>query len=133
MTPASSDPLASRPAPEKSAAPGAIPKVRVQEPTVGPAYGPEIIQRVIRSSLKKANRCLERFADAPASKPAVLRFVIQGDGSVKQVEYLQNGKPIKPDERQSCLLGVFKGMTFPAPPGGSSITVTYPLNVDPVE
>jgi hypothetical protein len=56
--------------------------------------------------------------------------VIETDGSVTKAEFIRKGKAVEPDARQACILSAIRAMSFPEPRGGS-VTVSYPLNVDP--
>lgn len=116
--------------PERPRSKSGIPAVVVHEPTVGPAYAPELISRVIAPAKRALLRCSERHASDPASSAGTLRFTIGADGAVKKAEFVRSDIPLKPDARQECILGVVRGLAFPAPNGGS-ITVTYPIAADP--
>jgi hypothetical protein len=116
---------------DAKAAKGGVPRVVVKEPTVGPSYAPENITRAIAQVRRRIGRCAELHAEDPPSEPATLRFTIAPDGAVKGAAFVRDDRPVAPDARQACLLGVVESLSFPAPSGGS-IVVTYPLNVDPI-
>ena len=105
-----------------------IPTVTLSPPTVGPAYAPELVTRVLRLAKKDLQRCGELASDK--SKPiATLRFAIGADGKVDKADFVRDGAPVSPDAVQDCILGVIRSLSFPARSGGTLI-VSYPFNVD---
>jgi hypothetical protein len=119
--------VAARPTSEKAAdaTPAGIPTVRVSEPTVGPAYSPDLIKAVIRRSKPGLAKCGTAPSDAPRG---VLTFTIESNGRVKDAAYKSGGKVVAPSPWQKCVLDAIRAMEF-VPPNGT-ITVTYPLATD---
>jgi hypothetical protein len=87
---------------------------------------PEEIQRVVRSHFTGFRACQSNGRDgAPAPGGTVrLRFVIDRDGSVRDVEDVDSDLP--DSAVVACVARLFETMTFPEPAGGV-ISVTYPI------
>ena len=122
--PASSNAPGETPAPPPIAPKGVL-RAETGDAAVGPAYPPELVRRVVHQQKRALLRCSERHARS-SSKPASVRFTIGPLGTVTHAELVGVAQP---DALQTCLLTVIRGLEFPRPEG--SITVTYPVNVDP--
>ncbi|MCB9640863.1 MAG: AgmX/PglI C-terminal domain-containing protein [Myxococcales bacterium] len=105
------------------------PKVHVPKKrnTVGRGWGRRAISRVIRENRKFFKVCYER---ALAKQPKlqgriVVSFSIQGDGRVAGAN--TKSSTLRHPVVEACILSHFKGLRFPAPPGGRVVRVNYPL------
>ncbi|MEZ4444456.1 MAG: AgmX/PglI C-terminal domain-containing protein [Polyangiaceae bacterium] len=103
--------------------PQAIPKIRIASPTVGPRYGKELIQRVIRREHAAMRRCYETARQTAPSLEGKLtiRFVIGPDGRVTDAVTAESLEP----GMDACVETVIRGLTFPAP--DHVINVRYPF------
>jgi hypothetical protein len=103
-----------------------VPRVRPGAPAVGGRLPPDLVQRTVRQSFGRFRACYEnglRGNPTLAGRIAV-RFVIGRDGGVMSAG---NGGSDLPDAGVvSCVVGAFRGLSFPAPPDGI-VTVTYPI------
>jgi hypothetical protein len=88
-------------------------------PTVSGAIAPEQVARVIRASGTKFRACWEQSGGTGEVK-VKLSITIAAGGSVSAASV--SGAS---GELQSCLAGVARGLTFPAP--GGTVTITYPM------
>ncbi len=94
---------------------------------------PELIQRIVRSSLPRFRGC---YADGLRSNPAlagrvVTKFVIARDGTVSAAS---DGGSDLPDEGvRACVQRAFMNLSFPENPDGGVATVTYPIVMSPEE
>lgn len=101
-----------------------VPRIEVREPTVGPAYPPENIRRVVRRHVAAVRACYARGARDAAS-PRILSFTIGADGAVIDVRIAD--EPAGESPVVACLRAEIATWRFPAPPGGGTVRVRYPL------
>lgn len=103
-----------------------VPRVRPGVPAVGGRLPPDLVQRTVRQSFGRFRACYEaglRGNPTLAGRVSV-RFVIGRDGAVLSAA---NGGSDLPDPGTvSCVVGAFRGLSFPAPPDGI-VTVAYPI------
>lgn len=101
-------------------------RMRAGAPAVGGRLAPDLVQRTVRQSFGRFRGCYEaglRGNPTLAGRVSV-RFVIGRDGAVMSA---MNGGSDMPDAGVvSCVVGAFRGLSFPAPSDGI-VTVTYPL------
>ncbi len=97
------------------------PVVERHEPTVGPAYPAALVRRVVRRHLEDLARCGSHANDAARS----VTFTIGADGHVTEATVERHGSGADP--AADCVERVLRSMVFPAPPGGASMIVRYPL------
>jgi tetratricopeptide (TPR) repeat protein len=106
------------------------PKLRMGAVTINGRLPPEVVQRIVRQNYGRFRFCYE---DGLGRNPNLggkitSRFIIGHDGGVASVT---NGGSDLPDSSVvTCVLGAFKGLTFPQPEGGV-VTVVYPLSFEP--
>ncbi len=106
------------------------PKVRMGAVTVNGRLPPEVIQRIVRQNFGRFRMCYEQgLGRNPNLEGRVAsRFIIGHDGSIASVT---NGGSDLPDAGVvSCVLGAFKGLSFPQPEGGI-VSVVYPIMFEP--
>lgn len=87
----------------------------------------DVIESIIRRRLDRIRLCYERqlnFYPKLAGKVAV-HFVIGKKGEVLQASSLED--TMKNSAVRSCVLYEVKSWTFPAPEGGTLVTVDYPF------
>ncbi|WP_052375832.1 AgmX/PglI C-terminal domain-containing protein [Chondromyces apiculatus] len=103
------------------------PKVRQGATTVTGRLPPEIVQRIVRQRFGSVRACYEKgLAKNPGLGGQVTtRFTIGADGSVVKAE--NAGSDLPDQEVVACVVGVFKGLSFPKPEQGGVVTVTYPV------
>ncbi|MFO0586177.1 MAG: AgmX/PglI C-terminal domain-containing protein [Polyangiaceae bacterium] len=91
----------------------------------------EVIQRIVRQNFGRFRLCYEnglRTNPNLAGRVAV-RFVIGRDGGVMSAS---NGGSDLPDASVvSCVVGGFRGLSFPTSEEGGIVTVTYPISFSP--
>jgi len=92
-----------------------------------------VIDRVVRQQLNGIRACYQRGLQLrpDLGGKVVARFVIGADGSVSEVTLRSStlGEPTV----QACIQGRLAGMTFPAPPGGGIVIVSYPFVFSPAD
>jgi outer membrane biosynthesis protein TonB len=105
---------------------GSIPKVRAGTVTVGPAYPPELLRRVMRTRVPELRLCYASLqsSDADARGRGQLSFTIGSDGAVAAASLTMG---FDAPELVDCVLSVMRATRFPEPPGGGQLIVTYPL------
>lgn len=113
---------------EGSVVAGAIPSVRMKEPTVGPdpPIPLEVIARIFRRRTSAAIRaCYVQALIATPTLEGVItaQFVVDKEGAVRSAEVAPGLTP----ELDACVLTQIKQTTFPQPRGGQ-VTVRYPFN-----
>lgn len=88
---------------------------------------PEVIKRIIRANFPRFRACYEQgLKKDPGLKGTVsVRFIIDTTGAVESAN-LSGGS--MPDANvSSCVLGVYRTLSFPEPEGGK-VMVTYPID-----
>lgn len=120
-------------------APSAAPSQRI--PTMGPstpaqesptdvARSKEIIAKRMKQAALSVRACFECALQraAPSAGPAIAgtirtKFIIAPSGRVQaaNIEGVNRHPPLT-----ACILGVIRGLTFPAPENGGIIVVSYP-------
>lgn len=103
---------------------GPAPVVTVQPPTVGTEAIPrEVIHRLVKREFAKIVRCYEqeRAANPSLAGTVTVRFTVGGDGKVVR----SDGTGLPPVD--ACVAAVIGAIVFPAPRGGSPVTVNYPF------
>jgi hypothetical protein len=107
------------------------PPYRVREGAVqvGGRLPPEVVRRVVRQSLPRLRACYEKgiARDATLKGTVPIAFTIGPDGAIGNVR-AEGGTLVDKDLR-ACLVGVFGGLSFPEPEGGS-VLVSYPLELE---
>jgi hypothetical protein len=90
---------------------------------------PEVIQHVVRDSFTKIRACYEKGLgrDPKLHGKVKVRFTIEPSGSVSSAE--DNGSTLPDADVVTCILAVYRRLSFPQPDGGK-ITVVYPINFD---
>jgi hypothetical protein len=111
---------------ERPARPGTVPKVRAGSATVGPAYAPDLLRRVMRTKIPELRSCYLSLqaADADARGRGQLRFTIGAEGAVVQASMTMS---LDAPDLVDCVLSVIRSTRFPEPPGGGLVEVTFPL------
>jgi hypothetical protein len=98
-----------------------------------PRLPADVIRRIVRQSSGTFRGCYQK---ALLAKPdlrgnVTTSFLIGKDGRVKTA---QNVSASLPDKAVvACVTRAFAGLTFPEPPGGRPVTVTYPLTFSPTK
>jgi hypothetical protein len=110
---------------------GGTPQLREDPPSgsSGP-LPPAVIQRIVRKSFGRIRLCYEQglARDPKLVGRVTIRFVIDEHGAVASAA--DAGSTLPDPKVVSCVVGVFGGMSFPAPQGGS-VTVKYPIDFMP--
>lgn len=89
---------------------------------------PELIQRIVRMNFGRLRLCYETAlrANPKLAGRASVRFVIGPSGAV--TSSAPGPTDFAPPALQACLAAAFRGMAFPQPDGGGSVTVVYPVH-----
>ncbi len=87
----------------------------------------EAVKRIIRASFPRFRACYEQgLKKDPGLRGTVsVRFIIDTTGAVETASL--SGGSMADAQVQSCVLGVYKTMSFPEPEGGK-VMVTYPID-----
>jgi len=95
-------------------------------PNITGALDREIIRRVIRMHRAESQYCYEKtlLVDATLAGRLVLKFTIGPKGQVLKAEVTED---LKRKEVGACLVEKVKRWTFPTPPGGGVVEVSYPF------
>jgi serine/threonine protein kinase len=106
-------------------APRAAPPPPPPPPPPAPDVPPAALAQVVRTRLPALRACYdEARRTAPSLEgTATVSFVVDGDGSVHDVEVGGLGHLYG----ESCLAQVFRTLRFPAPAGGAAFVARYPL------
>ncbi|MBI2377828.1 MAG: TonB family protein [Deltaproteobacteria bacterium] len=91
----------------------------------------EVVQRVIRSANAELRRVFDRELqkNPQLSGKIIVSFRIGADGSVSEVKIVSSTLGNAEVEKQ--LAAVFAKLRFPAPAGGGSVLVSYPVILSP--
>ncbi|MBK6463334.1 MAG: AgmX/PglI C-terminal domain-containing protein [Myxococcales bacterium] len=89
---------------------------------------PEVIQRIVRMNFGRMRLCYESAlrTNPKLGGRASVRFVIGPTGAVASA--VPGPTDFAPPAMQTCLATAFRGMSFPQPDGGGSVTVVYPIH-----
>ena len=89
---------------------------------------PEVIQRIVRMNFGRMRLCYESAlrTNPKLGGRASVRFVIGPTGAVASA--VPGPTDFAPPGMQTCLAAAFRGMSFPQPDGGGSVTVVYPVH-----
>jgi len=89
---------------------------------------PELIQRIVRMNFGRMRLCYEAAlrTNPRLAGHASVRFVIGPSGAV--ASSAPGPTDFAPPALQACLAAAFRGMSFPQPDGGGSVTVVYPIH-----
>lgn len=105
-------------------------RMRAGSPVVGGHLPSDLVQRTVRQSFGRFRGCYEaglRSNPTLAGRVSV-RFIIGRDGGV--VSSSNGGSDLSDPVVVGCVVGAFRGLSFPAPPDGI-VTVTYPIVFSP--
>jgi hypothetical protein len=104
-----------------------VPVVNIDPPIDdgGDDHYAALVQRRIKRHLASIRYCYERelMAEPDLAGTVKVVFVISGEGAVVAA----HGSGIGHDDLEDCVAGVIRGISFPRPPGGSSVKITYPF------
>lgn len=90
---------------------------------------PDIIRKILLDHVPQFRFCYQKEierAGADVSGAVILDFTIGATGHVSQAGLAQAST--LPTEVKKCVLGVLKGINFPAPLGGGKVGVKQPMN-----
>lgn len=89
---------------------------------------PEVIQRIVRMNFGRMRLCYDAAlrTNPRLAGHASVRFVIGPSGAV--ASSAPGPTDFAPPALQACLAAAFRGMSFPQPDGGGSVTVVYPIH-----
>ncbi|HEY3444779.1 MAG TPA: AgmX/PglI C-terminal domain-containing protein [Myxococcales bacterium] len=101
-------------------------------PETNGSLDPELVRKVIRSHVSQIRFCYEeRLASKPSLAGKIrIRFLVNGEGRVPKAS-IAEGTTIEDPQLLACLLSRFRSWEFPAPKGGGSALVTYPVWLRP--
>lgn len=108
----------------------AAPIIRTPSTSVSGRLPAEVVQRIVRQRFGSFRACYEaglRQNPTLAGRVAV-RFAIDSTGTVASVS--NAGSDLPDAGVVSCVVGAFRGLSFPAPESGI-VTVTYPIHFSP--
>ncbi len=102
-----------------------IPKVTLGDasPDIG-GISKEVVRRVVKTSIMDIGACFEAHSRDDLSAQVMVDFTVGPDGRVTSA-LGQGGKP----DLNDCLAKLFGKMLFPAPTGGGSVKVSYPVHI----
>jgi hypothetical protein len=90
---------------------------------------PEVVRRVVRTSVSRMRYCYEKGLrkNATLAGNVTVTFVIGVDGAVASA---QSSSTLADPEVEACVVAIFRSMLFPKPNGGL-VQVRYPLELRP--
>lgn len=94
---------------------------------------PDIIRRLIEAHASEFRYCYQKELEkSPKSFDGLIRldFVIGASGHVTKVSATADDAKM-PSEVRSCVANVLRGIKFPEPRGGGSVSVNQPMNFYP--
>ncbi len=104
-------------------------QVRSETQSVSGSLPKEVIRRFIRQKIREIRFCYERelTANATLSGRVAIVFQINSQGGVilSAVKESTLGNP----NVETCIARVVRRITFPPPPDGGTVIVTYPFNL----
>ncbi len=106
----------------------AVPTVSIGQPNSQGDLDKAIIRRYIKRNIQKIQYCYEKelLAKSNLAGTVSTNFLITPNGNVSQ----STGSGVDP-EVSSCVANVIKGIEFPKPKGGGSVSVNYPFTFRP--
>ena len=92
---------------------------------------PDAIRRIVRQSHGLFRACYQKALqnNPTLSGTITTRFLIGARGAVASAQNLSHSLP--DGQVVTCVTGMFRTLTFPEPPDGRPVTVTYPLTFTP--
>lgn len=103
--------------------------IRMPDTGVGVTGGlpPDTVKRVIRANFPRFRQCYEQgLKKDPGLRGSVaVRFIIDTTGAIETANLA--GGSMSDAQVSSCVLGVYKTVSFPEPEGGK-VMVTYPID-----
>lgn len=102
-----------------------VPRVRREEPTVGPAITPHVYRRVLLRARAQLQPCLRLPRGA---RPYIVRFDLHAhpDGRLELLGAQIPAHATRPDSH-ACLSEVIASLRAPMPPGGGTLRLGIPL------
>lgn len=106
---------------------GSAPKVRHGKAQVSGSLAPDLVRRVVRMHSGRLKYCYEKQLSVnPKLEGRVLvKFVIDSTGKVSTAT--DSGSAMPDTEVVSCVVRAFLTFKFPAPAGGDTVSVVYPI------
>jgi TonB family protein len=101
--------------------------VRAGAAMVKGSLSKEPIRRIIRRQINAFRGCYERElqSNPNLAGKVVVKFIIDGSGKVTNAAIAES--TLNNEKVEQCLLKAIRRLTFPQPPGGEVIVVTYPF------
>lgn len=101
------------------------------DPIILGALDRSLIDEVIKRHMSQIRYCYQRelTKDPALSGKITVKFVIAKDGTVSSAE--TKATTMNNDAVESCVVGRFMRMQFPAPKGGGIVVVSYPFLFSP--
>lgn len=105
--------------------------VQASSPSVSGALNPEAIHRMVRRNIAQVRHCYELALGANPALTGVLvpRFVIDARGRVIAVTFTRD--TIRDPNLAHCVSNAIRRWLFPAPGGGGTLQISYPLTLRP--
>jgi hypothetical protein len=102
-----------------------VPRVRGEEPTVGPSITPHVYRRVLLRARAQLQPCLQL---PRGTRPYVVRFDLHAhpDGRLELLGAQIPSHATRPDS-YACLSEVIASLRAPMPPGGGMLRLGIPL------
>ena len=101
--------------------------------TVIGSLAKEDIRRVVRQHLNEVKYCYEKqlAVKEDLEGRVSIKFIILPSGAVKAASVADS--TLGSDAAEQCIADAFERWTFPAPPDGGVVVVTYPITLKPAE
>ena len=101
------------------------------DPVVLGSIDKSLIDKVVRRHMNQIRYCYQReLASNPSlAGKVVVKFAVGPDGAVTSAEL--RSTTLGNSAVESCVIGRFRRMAFPAPAGGGIVIVSYPLQFSP--
>ena len=104
--------------------------VRFENVTATPGLPKEVVQRIVRQNFGRLRLCYKQALTRSSATQGVilLGFVINARGAIERI---QAPNALNDDAFTRCVVAAVRGLRFPPPEGGKSVSVNMPISFVP--
>jgi hypothetical protein len=113
--------------------PQSAPKMVEGLPKVPKGLPTDVVRRVVRANFPRFRACYQQTLkkDPGVAGVVSVSFTIEKTGAVASAALDEKASTVYDSQMKSCVLGVYKTMSFPELEGVTSMTVVYPIDFKP--